>query len=135
MLKRRFIQIALDVPWSLQGVRCALGALTAVNRVLMSEARARGDRVPLLYRSGVRYAKQPPETFLTWPKVLARGVGDCDQLCGWRAAELQERGVDARAVPIMIRPALMHVVIRFPNGRIEDPSKRLGMGMGGKRAK
>lgn len=127
MRRRKHIEIGLDVPWSPQGVRCALGALTAVNRVLMREAKRRGERVPPLYRSGVRYRRQPPEKFLTFPKVLARGHGDCDQLCGWRAAELQEMGIKAKAVPVTIRPGLMHVVVRYPDGRTEDPSRRLGM--------
>lgn len=108
-------------------MRCALGALTAVNRVLMRHWRRSGKEVPELYASGVRYKRQPPERFLTFPRILERGEGDCDQLCCYRAAELQELGIDARAVPRRVRDGLMHVVVRWPNGRFEDPSKRLGM--------
>lgn len=124
----QYIEIGLEVPWSTAGVRCALGALTACNRILMRDSRRRGRRVPPLYRSGVRYRRQPPERFLTWPRVLARGYGDCDQLAAWRAAELQEMGIAARAVPRRVRAGLMHVVVVWPNGRVEDPSRKLGMG-------
>lgn len=122
-----FIQIGLEVPWTLDGIRCALAAITTANRCIMREWRASGRHVPALYKSGVRYKRQPPERFLAFPTVLRRGVGDCDQLCAWRAAELREAGIDARAVPRMVRPGLMHVVVLLPGGGIEDPSKRLGM--------
>lgn len=125
---RRFVSIRLDVPWDVEGIRVLLGAMTAVNRLLLRRAKRQGRAVPALYVSGVRYARQAgPERFRPWPQVLSRGTGDCDQLCAWRAAELQERGIHARAVPKRVRPDLMHVVVHRADGIVEDPSRRLGM--------
>lgn len=130
----RTIQIRFRVPWTLNGVRVACGALTALNRLLLREAKRRGRPFPALYDSGVRYERQEHpsvgisvENFDSIPSVLARLAGDCDQLAAWRAAELQERGVKARAVPTLIRSRLMHVIVVYPDGSKEDPSKRLGM--------
>lgn len=85
-----------------------------------------------LYRSGVRYQREGrgQESWATVPIVLQRGVGDCEDLSCWRAAELRLSGIDARAIALE-RPRrhgrLYHVVVRLPDGSIEDPSKRLGM--------
>lgn len=118
-------------------MRIACAALTTLNRLFLRAAPviSGGKRFPPLYRSGVRYRRQlGPERFLPIPIVFRRRYGDCDQLAAWRAAELQERGVAARAVPRMVTPRLMHVVVVYPDPRnpkrqvVEDPSRRLGMG-------
>jgi hypothetical protein len=101
-------------------------ALCALN-VLYLRAH---PRTPLLKRSGVRYRTQPAgcERFLTIPKVLAAGSGDCDQLAPWRAAELRvHHGI--RAMPEVRRMGnrLWHVYVRYPNGKVEDISAVLGM--------
>lgn len=124
----RRISIELDIPWTLSGVRCALAAITATNRILMKEWLKDGRRPPRLYDSGVRYRREPPERFTTFDQVLLAGAGDCDQLCAWRAAELQELGTRAIAVPRLVTPDQMHIVIHFPGGTVEDPSRLLGMG-------
>lgn len=124
----RRIEIGLDVPWTPEGVRVACAALTTINRLLMRWWARAGRPAPSLYRSGVTYTRRPPEHFEAFPAVLRRGAGDCDQLACWRAAELRERGIGATAVPIQKRRDLMHIVVRWPDGRIEDPSKLLGMG-------
>lgn len=85
-----------------------------------------------LYSSGVYYQRERrgSEQWATIPIVRRRGYGDCEDLACWRAAELQEQGSGARAIALE-RPRrngrLYHVVVRLPNGRIEDPSRRLGM--------
>lgn len=126
----RNITIEFEVPWSEQGVRVACGMLTALNRTYLRNAKSLGKRIPRLYDAGVRYRKQPRgrERFLGIPQVLARRSGDCDQLACWRAAELQEQGIDARAVPISQSDNLFHIIVKWPDGRLEDPSRRLGMG-------
>lgn len=97
---------------------------------------------PALYRSGVRYAQEPPgiEDFCDIPTILQsfhqRNPGervfvDCEDLAAWRAAELRLAGV--RAVPTFnFSPmigggASFHVQTLRPDGVIEDPSVRLGM--------
>lgn len=87
---------------------------------------------PKLYAGRVRYKREPvgQERWDTWPEVLARGYGDCEDLAAWRAAELRYTGVDPKAAVTVIKtgPRTMHAVVRRGNGKIEDPSRRLGMG-------
>lgn len=111
-----------------------LDALTAINlRYLDAHPSA-----PSIYSGGVRYVAELPgrEQWRDLPTILASGVGDCEDLATARAAELQARGVRARAVPRIVsrRPnsvggvsELIHIVVRHPDGRIEDPSSALGM--------
>lgn len=147
-----------------------LRAVVASNRVLIREAKRRGKKFPLLYKSGVEYQREPwtdHEEFADMATVLRRGWGDCDDLAAWRAAELQEMGEEAD-VHIYWRPRnrktgqlTMHVEVRrgsvcphcktkqatgaptaerpetalcknckapsVPYGRIEDPSRFLGL--------
>jgi len=111
-------------------VRPLLEALVLVNRLYL-----RTHHVPPLYRSGVRYKQEPddgtPEEFAAIPEVLRRGWGDCDDLAPWRVAELQEAGERARIrITWRRRPngrRLYHVVVRRADGRVEDPSRLLGM--------
>lgn len=107
-----------------------LRALVALNREWLKAA----PETPALYASGVRYESEPigTEEWATIPTVLARGVGDCEDLAAWRCAELQARGI-AASIEAVQRPSplpglnVWHVVVRLPGGRIEDPSRRLGM--------
>lgn len=91
---------------------------------------------PALYASGVRYQRETPthgghneERFLAIPWVLRLGWGDCDDLTGWRVAELRYTGEDPHAAPeaVEVQPNRWHAVVRRGNGSIEDPSERLGM--------
>lgn len=76
-----------------------LRGVVACNRVTIRNAKAKGRPLPRLYASGVAYDREP------WPKgveefadivtILERGWGDCDDLCAWRVAELQETGEPA----------------------------------------
>lgn len=90
---------------------------------------------PELYRSGVRYSlewEKNGEDFADILTTKARGSGDCDDLSCWRVAELRVRGIAAepffvwRSEP-RARGQLYHIQVRWPDGRIEDPSRRLGM--------
>ncbi len=111
-----------------------LDALTAINlRYLDAHPSA-----PSIYSGAVRYVAELPgrEEWRDLPTILSSGVGDCEDLATARAAELQARGVRARAVPRIVsrRPAigggtaeLVHIVVRHPDGSIEDPSLALGM--------
>lgn len=90
---------------------------------------------PLLYESGVRYRREPPghDKWVAVPVVLQRRYGDCEDLASWRAAELAVHGERAKAFPKHVRTysdgsKLFHIVVRRGNGRVEDPSRLLGMG-------
>jgi hypothetical protein len=59
-------------------------------------------------------------------------VHNCEDIACWRAAELDVRHrISARPIALeQKRPdggMLYHIVVRYPNGQIEDPSKILGM--------
>ena len=92
---------------------------------------------PPLYESGVRFRPEDrdcddgtcqEERFCTIPVVLRARSGDCDDLAPWRAAELYVRhGVQARPEIVQINPRSWHVVVRLPDGQVEDPSALLGM--------
>lgn len=103
--------------------------------------------VPPLYRSGVRY-DNPRAGKPEWQDTLdtvARGLGDCKDLACWRVAEWwigpPYAPVRCRARPYIrykLKTArvggadktfsLYHVLVQLPNGALEDPSRKLGMG-------
>lgn len=99
---------------------------------------------PDLYNAGVTYKperhRETPsgkpseygEEWQTIPYVIYRGYGDCEDLGAWRAAELRTRYGIAASPYIRMRQMpggfwRAHVVVRWPNGQIEDPSAKLGM--------
>lgn len=131
------ITVDLGAPWLRQHSKCfallvsnLLENLVKVNRVSL----AHDKRIPRLYESGVIYQHEPRgyDSFVDVYKVLEVGHGDCAHLCAWRLAELQNDGESAN-LNIEWRdfgddkPKLFHVRIRRADGRIEDPSKNLGM--------
>ena len=93
----------------------------------------RHPRTPHLYASGVYYRAEAPgqERWRSVPWVLKRGHGDCEDLACWLAAQHTLRGSPAR--PVARRGRLRggkrtyHIVVQRSDGRIEDPSRRLGM--------
>jgi len=76
-----------------------LRGVVACNRVSIRNARAKGQPLPRLYESGVKYEPEPwpkgVEEFADYVTVLRRGWGDCDDLCAARTAELLEDGEPA----------------------------------------
>lgn len=102
--------------------------------------RAFPGRFPLIYKSGVKYLpehdgdevfKDIPTCLKPDPKYGNQLVSDCEDLSCWRAAELNViYGV--KAIPTFTHRVIngkyiYHVVVRYPNGIIEDPSRVLGM--------
>jgi hypothetical protein len=93
----------------------------------------RHPRMPPLYRSGVRYRREPDrsEKWRTIPVVMAAGHGDCEDLAAWRIAELRQAGIAARPCFRYRRHGsrrVYHIMVCLPDGTIEDPSRVLGMG-------
>lgn len=102
-------------------------------------------QTPDLYNAGVTYKPErrrinpntgkPSEYGEEWqtiPWVIYRGYGDCEDLGAWRAAELRAK-YHVKATPFIKMRRMpdgywrAHVVVRWPNGQIEDPSAKLGM--------
>jgi hypothetical protein len=113
-----------------QHLRIMLDALVRLNLLELKQ-----KRYPNIYKAGVVYRREPrggPNRFERWQTIsdiIENGYGDCEDLASARVAQLRMMGV--RAVPWLTRRRggnTWHVVVRYPNGRIEDPSKILGMG-------
>ena len=106
-------------------IAAALAGLVAENRELM---RTRGFAP--LYRSGVRYAREPrgAENWQNVEQLERTKRGDCEDLASARAAELQAAGEDARAVAYRTGRNVWHCVVARGDDTIEDPSRVLGMG-------
>lgn len=115
-----------------------LRGVVTVNRLLI-----RKGLVPPMYRANVLYRREPKgeETFVDAMTVYRRGHGDCAHLAAWRVAELQEAlarairegkasaGARMPSLRLYMRPKhkTVHVQVRHSDGRIEDPSRFLGM--------
>jgi hypothetical protein len=89
---------------------------------------------PPIYQAGVRYQTEPlgQEDWCDIPTVMKQGWGDCEDLAAWRCAELRVRyGIPARATftwrVLPNKVTLYHILVKHPDGRIEDPSRKLGM--------
>ena len=97
------------------------------------EVKGRRVSIPPLYSAGVRYVREPGkrEEWQDIQTTLARREGDCEDLAAWRTAELRAQGVQAHPlIQYRLGPAgqqLMHALVELPGGKIEDPSRRLGM--------
>lgn len=110
-----------------------LGALTAADVLYL---RAHRD-APALYRAGVRYRAErfPREEWRGIAALHEEREGDCEDLACARSAELIVRAARA-ARPVfrwrrLGRLSVYHILVRHPDGSIEDPSLLLGMGARG----
>lgn len=95
--------------------------------------------IPPLYGGKIRYVREPrgSEEWQTAKQTAARGYGDCEDLVGYRVAEIwlaagildpwRARGGIALPKVIEVSPTLRHVVVEHKDGTIEDPSAQLGM--------
>jgi hypothetical protein len=135
-LEHRKVTVNIALKCRLFSVAQIAGMLRGLQ--LASEAQLRERRFPSLYKSGVRYEGEPygQEDWQVPSVTLRKGVGDCEDLAAWRAAELVVSGEDrgARAVVKLVRPGLVHCLVLRGNGQIEDPSAKLGMRTKGARA-
>jgi hypothetical protein len=94
---------------------------------------------PKLYEAGVRYEEEPAgrDEWQDIPDTIARRMGDCEDLACWRVAELRVRGGQPNAghdVTVSEIPdrsgsivTTFHIRVLHEDGRIEDPSRLLGM--------
>ncbi len=85
------------------------------------------NSIPPLYASGVRYRRESPDKWLAPIDVLTQRHGDCEDLAAWLCAQRRQQGGDCRAMAYRTGRRMWHVVVQHADGRIEDPSKKLGM--------
>lgn len=86
---------------------------------------------PSLYESGVRYRTELKEEWKDIENLLHDGYGDCEDLSMWRCAELRNQGINTKPYIRFRRNGPMlryHVLVQYSDGRLEDPSRKLGMG-------
>jgi hypothetical protein len=108
--------------WLLQG-------LVGVNRSWLEQY----PETPSLYESGIVYQQEsPPENWQDIPTLLETGFGDCEDLACYRVAELNTWGIIAGPYIKWRRNPktgnyTYHALVRRPDGKIEDPSRALGM--------
>lgn len=121
--------LSIIVPWQgMSDLAPALAALTALNMEIL-----RRNPLPHIYESGVVYEREARlpdgtsrEQWLTAPVIYQRKRGDCEDLSCWLAASLRLKGIDAHARAK--RSAVgYHIIVEYPDGTIEDPSRKLGM--------
>jgi hypothetical protein len=113
----------------------ALEGLVRVNVALLLAAIRSGRPVPPLYQSGIRYVREPVprEWWQTVADNVVEGHGDCEDLAAHKVSEYRVAGILAgipskvRAECIRTGPKTYHAIVRHPDGRIEDPSRALGM--------
>lgn len=125
------VRITIRIPANRKILLTMLEALVRVNQEIL---RSAPRRFPTLYKSGVRYRQEGrdkrgnrTEDWLTIPELYRRGYGDCEDLVGALVAQLRASGVNAKPWIYKTQARLWHVVVKMPDGRIEDPSARLGM--------
>jgi hypothetical protein len=108
----------------------ALEATTRLNESMLAR-----KEIPTFEKGlhhGIKWKPEPPgaEHFDHAGTVLARKWGDCDDLAPWHAASLRHTGEDpgAHAVAKRSGPNRWHAVVQRSDGKIDDPSRRAGMG-------
>lgn len=114
-----------------QTARNALASVVILN---MATLKAE-PRFPLLYQSGVVFRNEPRgvETFIDCVECLKQGWGDCAHVAAWKVAEYNVRyGLCARLCISWKRYPqhglrLFHVMVRLPDGRIENVTRILTM--------
>jgi hypothetical protein len=120
-------------------MRLLLEALTAANVVFLKYH----PNTPSIYAGGVRYEREIPgsmpgcfpsnaipEVWKTIPYILRDGFGDCEDLACARTAELLAQGIAAQPTfrfRVLGTMLVYHILVLLPDGRIEDPSLKLGM--------
>lgn len=124
------VRIGFELPSKKKPILEALNLLVKLNRDELQRYK-----LPWLYRSGVRYRREPKipgrvENWQTISQLIRSGEADCEDLAAARSAELQvKKGI--KAIPWLKKKGkVWHVLVRYPDGRLEDPSRVLGMRAG-----
>lgn len=108
-----------------KALEALLMLLTEINCYYL---RTRPPVAPL-YNAGVYYSRTT--VWDSIPALYMRGYGDCKSLTAARVAELLTHGY-SRVRPVFRfdrnrRGTMFHILVMYPDGSPEDPSKILGM--------
>jgi len=124
----------LNRPQSEKALLWILESMVNIARGELRNARLRGKKLPPLYRAGVRYERENgTENWKDPITVFEDGFGDCEDLAIWRTAELRNNHKAAKPyIRYRIDPVtgmyIYHVMVMRAGGKLEDPSRKLGMG-------
>ena len=113
------LHVTMNVPADRESIRAALTGLVHENVVAMSR-----NGHPPLYQSGVKFRREEPrrEHWQSSEELIRAGEGDCEDLVGYRVAELILEGVAAVPEVLELAEGKFHAVVGLPNGEMEDPS-------------
>lgn len=124
----------IAVPSNKPALDAALEGLTRLNEAIIEQRANAGKPLPKPYDSKVVWRPDGfrgghKETWDTWDVCVSRGYGDCEDLSAASAAYLRREGIQARAVvqPSNSPGVAWHAVVELPDGRIMDPSAKMGM--------
>lgn len=103
-----------------------VNALRVLSYANLLWLRSQRGAVPSVYRAGVAFRPEPQEgtgveLYQSIPEVIAQGWGDCDDLTGWRCAELWHAGeLAAEPALVQLAPHAWHAIVRRASGQTED---------------
>ncbi len=115
----------LRLPESIEIYEAALEGLSRVNEAIYKQQPS----LPELFASGAVYRRETGEAWRHVADVIADGWGDCEDLAAARVGWLRAKRIDRKARVKVVRtgPKMTHAIVARGNGKIEDPSKVLGM--------
>jgi len=118
------LHITMTLPPHPAALGAVLEGMTGLNYQWMRAARR---DVPNLYRSGVRYRKEPDgqDQWLTASQLLSKGYGDCEDVACYQAAYYRAHGEPAIVKVVRTRRGKFHAIVQRGNGVLEDPSRIL----------
>lgn len=124
------LHVRIDVPPVPKLLEAAAEGLVLLNVALMELANENGHALPPLYSSGIVYRPEPRgrewwETAADLLSVATDRSGDCEDLSGYRAAELRFTGEDpyARVIVVPTPRKSLHAIVERGDGTHEDPSR------------
>lgn len=114
------------LPHSIEIYEAALEGLARVNEAIYRQTPS----LPEIHAAGVKYRRETGEAWRHVSDVVGEGWGDCEDLAAARVGWLRAKKIDRKARVKVVRtgPKMTHAIVKRSNGKIEDPSRDLGMG-------
>ena len=108
---------------SLRDAYLAVERLIALNLELFSSV----GYIPFnSYKRLLRYNLKGVNVYRSFPCLMRLGYGACHDLVAWLVASARYMGVRATPLAYITGPNMIHIVA-IVNGKVNDPSRELGM--------
>jgi hypothetical protein len=113
------------LPESIEIYEAALEGLSRVNEAIYRQSPS----LPEIHAAGVVYRRELGEAWRHADDVVTEGWGDCEDLAAARVGWLRAKRIDrsARVKVVRTGPKTTHAIVQRGNGKLEDPSRDLGM--------